>query len=216
MNRALAVLERPGGVESLVDSVTRRAAAAGAPVEYLGVQPLFEDTRLYVGETEDWVLAPAEDDAHVRSGAVPIPRAQLAELNRLLNAGLNFPRIYTAHELPDTTTTTLLPAVRPRGELDFGRRPLTISPDVARSLVGPPPQAAKTLRTSAKLGAAATGAFKLVAGLAAGAVVAPFALPAALLASLPTDPVIFGAIPLDGSTKPGTPAVWFVLARWSW
>ena len=220
MSTTLTVPDSSRGLLDLVDQVSCTAAEAGVPVKCLGVQPLFDETRLYAGETSGWVLAPAEDDAHAQSGSFRVPRAQLADLHRLEYAGLNFPAIYVAHEVPNEQTIRgTLPARQTHSEIDVVRQSRTITPTAARALVGPIPPPARTVRRSANMGQVATSIFKqmaksvpVMAGLATGAVAAPFVL----LSQVEFDPIIFGAVPLYDTLMPGTPAVWFELTRWTW
>lgn len=220
MTNTLSVPNHAGGLLALVDHVHETSAAVGVPVNCLGVQTLFDETRLYEGEDSYWALAPADDDAHIQAGPPPMPKTQRAQLQRLLDSDLNFPAVFVAHEVPkDVTTRAELPATRTSTAIDLARGFRAITPRQAQDLVGLPPLPARPLRRSQQLGTAATEVFKLMAksvpvmaGLAVGAAAAPLAL----LSALPSDPIVFGAVPLYNSLAPGTPAAFFELVRWTW
>jgi len=86
--RRVATLER--GSPRLVKTAER----AGVDIRYLGIAPLFNEPRAYAGPQTDWILRPADPSDGI------IPAAQLDRLQRLVHAGLDFPRIYVAHEIP--------------------------------------------------------------------------------------------------------------------
>ena len=88
-SRRAAVLDRRS------TKVVERAREAGVPINYLGMAPLFAETRAYPGPTTDWVIGPVTGP----SDAV-VPRAERAALLRLVDAGIEFPMIYIAHEVP--------------------------------------------------------------------------------------------------------------------
>jgi hypothetical protein len=220
MTKTLSLSGYSGDLRFLVDDVCETAKAIGVPITPLGVQALFDETRLYQGTDSDWALAPAEDDAHLKAGPLPIPRRQLAQLKRLPESGLNFPAVFVAHEIPKgAATPSALPARRTSTAIDVARGFRSITPRAAQELVGPPPLPARPVRRSKQLGSAATEVFKLMgqslpvmAGLAVGAALAPLAL----VSVFESDPIVFGAVPLYDSLAPGTPAVFFELVRWTW
>jgi hypothetical protein len=192
------------------ERVVAAAARTGVELECLGVQPLFTGVRLYPGPERSWVLAPAGDDPLVRRGELAIPGPERRALARLLAAGLDFPGVYVAHEVATARLVGagLAAAPRPGGFT-------TLDPAASLALVDPVPVPARTARVARHLGAGA-GALLRVLGLAAPVAVATVAAGSAALRALELDPIVFGAWTLGRRTDPGTPAAWFVLARWSW
>jgi hypothetical protein len=97
--RRVATLEKKAPI------IVNQARDAGAEIEYLGINPLFAEARLYQGIDTDWVLAPAtkRDDAVV-------PRRARQALQRLSKAELEFPLIYVAHEVEKEKTKELVSA----------------------------------------------------------------------------------------------------------
>jgi hypothetical protein len=191
---SVAVLERRA------DRVTRRAAQGDVRIDYLGVHPLFIEPRLYSGVDTDWVVAPvqADDERYV-------PRPQRAVLNKLREAGLEFPRLYVAHEV----------AKQPGASSE----PTVMSRSAALELVGPTPDPQQAVDLSHRLGHAsdavirtAARAIPIIGAIAA----APFIVVGGAIAALATmDPVVFGVMP-QGRVLEGEPAAWFVLTRWDW
>lgn len=202
--RKLATLERQA------PTIVRRARDAGADIEYLGVAPLFAETRLYGGVGTDWVLAPVTD----KDGAV-VPRKERLTLERLARAHIDFPLMFIAHEVTREATANL-PALPPGDHM-------VIEASVGKALVGPVPEPQASLRLADRLNrrshqalAAAARTGRVVGTAAAIAAVAPVALVGGALASLATlDPIILGAVPAL-SPREEEPAAWFVLARWDW
>jgi hypothetical protein len=201
--RRAAVLDRRS------TKVMERARAAGTPIRYLGLAPLFAETRAYAGPKTDWVVGPVTD----LSEAV-VPRAERAALMRLLDAGIDFPMIYIAHEVQ-------------KGQLPIPvgsgpeSRATTVDQAAAEAAVGPVPPSAAATALSDRLGRSSQ---RLLRGMAmavpiAGAIVAaPFVLAGAAVAAIGAialDPIVFGVIPA-GRPVPGQPAAWYVLVQWDW
>jgi hypothetical protein len=192
--------------QATVDDARR---TAGVTLEYLGIQPLFTQPRLYAAEPHDWILAPAS-----RAEDLVVPRREQAVLRRLTAADVDFQLIYTAHEVPKEKTREIVAGADPHTDLE---------PAQAAEIIGPVPEPHESVRLGSRLEqrtgqvlrgvrrtALAGGA--LVAGLAA----APVVLAGAALAGLAQlDPIILGAMPMD-EPRDGRPAAWFVLARWDW
>ncbi len=187
------------------------AREAGVDIEHLGIAPLFSEPRFYEGDGEtDWVFGPADqpDD-------VVVPRKEARNLTRLADIGLGGDLVYIAHEVPKEQAADL------RAAAASGNR--EVSRDRTQELVGPVPPPAESVALDEKLAHRSTQVTNaarrtlMVAGAAAaGVVAAPVVLVGGALASLATlDPVIVTATPAIGS-KPGTPASWFVVARWDW
>jgi hypothetical protein len=202
--RRTAALERNSA------RVVQRAHAAGVNITYLGITPLFSEPCAYGGPKTDWVIGPANDI----SDAI-IPGAERRDLLRLVGAGIEFPMIYVAHEIPKGELS--IPATGPGLP---AQRPVTVDRAAAERAVGPvpPPVAAAALadslgRSSHRLLTALRMAAPIVAGIAA----APFLLAGAALAALAAglDPIVFGVIPA-GPPMQGQPAAWYIIARWDW
>lgn len=176
------------------------ALEAGVKIEHLGIAPLFKDARFYPGASTDWVFAPANDE----EGPI-VPRSERQTLQRLVEADIDFPLIYVAHEIP-------------KGRADI-TTPSSLDHVQAHELIGPVPAPTSVVQLDNRLSQRSA---QILAGLAravpiAGAIIAaPFLLVGAAVGSLATlDPIVIGAIPAL-STEEGAPASWFVLARWDW
>ena len=214
-------LTRPDRQLVALRDETQRVAAlarrAGVELECLGSHPLFPETRLYPGPETSWVVAPASDDPLVRRGEMAVPKPEFGALARLLEVGLDFPAIYVAHEVP---TARLVRSGLPSDVRILQSGSFTALNVVAsQRLVDPVPVPARTARAARHLGAGAGVLLKLL-GLAvpaAGALVgATASAGATAMRVLALDPMVLGAWTLDQRTDPGTPASWFVLARWLW
>jgi hypothetical protein len=207
MKRRVETLDRGG--ERLVKS----ARVAGADITYLGIAPLFAEPTAYAGQLTDWVIGPVVD----RSDSV-IPQAEREKLVRLVRAGLDFPLVYVAHEVP-----------KGRLPLDGKASSVTVDRATAAAAVGPAPLTPEAVAAAERLSgnsrriltvlrkaapiAAGIVAVPVVAAAAVAA--APIMLAAALLAGL--DPIVFGVIPANpGAPRPGEPAAWYILAQWNW
>lgn len=183
---------------------------AGVDIEYLGIQPLFTKPRLYTAEPHDWILAPA-----IRTEDLVVPKSQQEILRRLTAADIDFPLIYPAHEVLKEKTKTIVKAdATPHTDIEI---------DHAAEIIGPVPDPPESVKLGDKLekrtSQVLTGMCRTaIAGgaVVAGIVAAPVVLAGAALAGLSQlDPIILGAMPA-GEPRDGTPAAWFVLARWDW
>lgn len=203
---------RVASLERSSPQLVKTAERAGVDISYLGIAPLFDEPRAYAGPQTDWIIRLADPTDGI------IPADQLDQLQRLVHAGLDFPRIYVAHEIP-----------KDRLALTTGTNdpPMTLDEAAAEHAVGPVPPPAETSAVAAQLGhrsqqlltilraalpiagAIAAAPFVIAAAplLAAGAVVA------GLAAGL--DPIVFGVIPA-GDLAPGEPAAWYILTQWTW
>jgi hypothetical protein len=215
----VAVLERDSS------HVVERASRAGADIAYLGIAPLFANPAAYAGEFTDWVIGPVTD---LSEAVVPAPERE--KLVRLVEAGVNFPRLYMAHEIP-------------KGRLDFEvagpeghqgvqaarRQPMVLDRAAAAEAVGPVPVPARTSSIAGKVGdnsqrlldimrkaaPVAAGIVAVPVVVAAAAVAAPLMVAAGLLSGL--DPILFGVIPASpAGARDGEPAAWYILAQWNW
>ena len=202
--RRVAALERQAPI------IVEQARKASVDIDYLGINPLFAESRLYRGGDSNWVLAPAAN-----SGDAVVPRDERQVLERLAKADLDFPLIYVAHEVEKKKTKHLEP--------DHGTSHVTLGNEQAIELVGTPPAPAEVVAEGERYSDRATevlrtiGRVAPVVGKAALVIVgAPVVLGVGAIASLATlDPIILGAVPA-ATPEPGELAAWFVLARWDW
>jgi hypothetical protein len=235
-DRQVAVLEREA------DRILSRAEAAGVVIDYLGIQPLFEETRGYAGPDSDWVLAPARNDPMPRvEGTMLVPKAEADRLRQLADVGIDFREIYIAHEIEKGRLQLDAPA-SPSGLAAPGNALLptsgarTIDTDLAQRVVGEVPIPAATVELSRRLGTTSGTLLTVVRGalpVAATIAAAPLLAAGAVIAAAGTavvaagtvavgaagallDPIVLGAWTIDREARPGMPAAWFVLARWRW
>ena len=209
--RRAATLERDGA--RLVTSASR----AGVDITCLGIAPLFDEPRAYAGPQTDWIFGPAAD----RSDAI-VPANEREQLRRLIHAGIDFPLIYVAHEIPKGRLAILAETAT-----SAGSQPVTLRQEVAAAAVGPVPPPAGTIeladrlsRSSQRLLTMLRTAAPIAAGIVAAPVLiasAPFVLAGAAVTALAVglDPIVFGVIPA-GPATPGQPATWYILAQWEW
>lgn len=154
---------------------------------------------LYLQKGEPWLLVPAErDPLRTLKGGVFIPDRALADLQRIVAAGLDFERIAIAHEV----TPAHVPADL-RGAIPNQGRPCT--DEVAARLVGDLPAPTKTLKSAARLDSLVSKIVNATAATTAG-----------LLAAGLSDPIVFGVLGPEGGPRPGRLAAYFPLAAWHW
>ncbi len=218
----------------MASTLVADARGAGVEVHYVGVEPLHDECRLLrlgdVADASRWVLFPATSDPLVVGGRLPVPRQERRRLGGLVAAGIEFPLTYLAHEIPPPVGVdapgsgpgylqltlqhgaSLLPSVGPSGRSrEIARRVGSASRGVGLSLGVATGAAASGLVAVGSVNAASAFAATAAAGLGIAASVLLVAGVAGL------DPIVFGARPLPGyPVAPGTPAAWFVLARWCW
>ncbi len=72
----------------------KTANQAGVDIRYLGIAPLFDEPRAYAGPQNDWIIRRADPSDGI------VPAAQQDRLQQLVHVGLDFPRVYVAHEIP--------------------------------------------------------------------------------------------------------------------
>jgi len=185
--------------------LVKTAGGAGVDIKYLGIAEVFAEHRAYPGQYTDWIIGPAGSSDTV------IPLAEKKQLQKLVHAGIDFPLVYVAHEIPkgqiampDEMGNTADP------------RPVTLDQQTASQAIGPVPPAAGTSALAERLGRHSQRLLDVlgIAVSAAGTIAAaPLALTGAALAGL--DPVVFGVIPA-GAPISGQPAAWYALAQWAW
>jgi hypothetical protein len=199
--RRAATLERNS--PRLVSSASR----AGLDLTYLGIAPLFDEPRAYAGPQTDWVIRPVTD----RGDAI-VPAAEGDKLRRLVQAGIDFPLVYVAHEIPKgrlAIPATITDQAKPQ--------PVTLDQASATQAVGPVPAPAATSALAEQLGRSSRHlltALRTALPIAGAIAAAPFVLAGAAFAG-GLDPIVFGVIPA-GPQTPGQPAAWYILARWDW
>lgn len=198
------------------EEVIARAARAGVSLAPVGVRPLFDEIRGFRGEGSDWLVAPAHADPQWSVGEMRMPQDVRAHLQRVAQA-VDFPLIYVAHEAPGGS----LDGARDRRVVAAdGSWWFEVEPSRARELVRPGIAPAAVTSPAGRV-AVSQGSQRLeralkVLGIGAAAIaLAPALLAVGAVAALANlDPAVFGAIPLDGDTSPGTPAMFFLLAYW--
>jgi hypothetical protein len=197
--RRIATLERDSA------RLVKTADRAGVDITYLGIAEVFAEHRAYPAQHTDWIIGPAGSSDTV------IPLAEKKQLQKLLHAGIDFPLVYVAHEIPkgqiampDEMGNTADP------------RPVTLDQQAAAQAIGPIPPPAGTTALAERLGRHSQRLLYVLGAAvsAAGAIAAtPFALAGTALAGL--DPIVFGVVPA-GAPIPGQPAAWYALAQWAW
>lgn len=205
--RRIATLERNS------PRLVNIAAQAGVDITYLDIAEVFAEPRAYPGQHTDWIVGPAG------SSDTSIPMVQKERLQKLVHAGIDFPMVYVAHEIPKGQ-------VAMPGEMTdtTNRRPVTLDQQTAAQAIGPVPPPAGTSALAERLADSSQrlldvlrAAAPIAGAIAAAPVViaaAPFALAGAALAA-GLDPIVFGVIPA-GAPIPGQPAAWYMLAQWAW
>lgn len=198
-------------LESRVPETLALAKAAGVELEYRGVQPLFKTPRIYTGTNgNDWTIEPLHRDTDC-----VVPKDQQAVIGKLLEADVDFPMLYIAHEVEGTKTKDIVRAT------DTAHTDIT--PEAVGELVGPvpEPQHAVTLgdrlnqRTAKTLTTIKKGA-KFGGMAAVGIAAAPFVVAGAAVAALSQlDPIILG-VEVIGEPRVGQPGAFYVVTRWDW
>ena len=183
--------------------------ACNLPIQYMGITPVFDDPRLYSGRESDWVMMNlAEDPLFLDDGpGLVMPAPVIADINRVLEAGVDFDALFIAHEIP-------------RGSLQSGEA-------VPLDLVAPPPPAGVSERLNRLNrvienvwdGARTTAGFtaKATAATAAGVAVAGIAVARGALALTALDPILFGVFLDRKHTVRGQPlGLWYYVSHWTW
>ena len=156
------------------------------------------------------MLAPA-----TRPEDLVVPKREQEILRRLAAADIDFPVIYTAHEVLKEKTKEIVKAeATPHTDIEVVH---------AATIIGPVPEPHESIKLGDKLekrtSQVLTGMRKTaIAGgaVVAGIVAAPVVLAGAALAGLAQlDPIVLGAMPV-GEPRDGQAAAWFVLCRWDW
>lgn len=186
------------------DSVVRKCAPHLANAS---LAPWSETPRLVQDRKGRWVILPIDIDPYrTKAGGYPFPSEVAKELSALAKTGVAFDRLAVAHELaPGEQSAKLL--------AETGASCAAISVKDARELIGklPAPAALKERASGFD-----NGVRRSLAALTKGAAIAGAAAlaPVALMGDL--DPIVFGVVGLEGSPRPGEPALFYALAAWEW
>lgn len=166
------------------------------PIQPVGLLPAPTAPLVLREERHDWVVTITDGDPlfHDRDG-FPIPQKCLADLKRIQRAGVDFDRIYAAHELPAGT----VPA----------------SDQITAEMLTPGPSLAARVQSErqGRLAQTVVGMATLPllgAGLLATTAVAGAATIGGALAGL--DPILFG-VNLSRGRSTG---VWYYLTHWAY
>jgi len=209
-----AAMARVTTLERQAPQLVARAKDAGVEIQFLGTSQLFAEHRFYPGPETDWVFGPADEHEEI-----VVPRPQRQALKRLVDAGIDFPFTYIAHEVPKSKSL-VVPATTPG--TTSGAMTMLDRADAA-ALVGPVPAPVGAVELGNQLGQRSTQilngaarAVPIIGAIALGVVAAPFVLVAGAIASLAmVDPIVFGAVPALGD-EPGQPACFYQLVAWEW
>lgn len=205
----------PRDLVAKLTDLERRAHRCDVDICYVGMAPLFAETRLLVGSKRNWVVMPVNIDPTLYRGRLPVPTIERERLVSLADAGCHFPAIYSAHEVR--------PDADPAGGAGTSR---SISRHTAADLVGPLPPSAHAVDRGQRLGALTARIGRCtartlpylgaLAALPLLAALAPLSLLAAAGPGAGLDPVIFGVVSESGRIQPGEMAAWVLLAQWTW
>src|ERR1039458_6764242 len=175
------VQRRVTTLEREVPRTVDLAKSVGIDLEYLGIGPIPDGSHVYVGETSDWVVGPAQE-----KDTRDIPKDQRRIIDKLDKSGVHMPILYLGHEIKKGTfvgggsTGSLVP----------------VAPDAAQTLVGPVPPPASSVELAQRMSDRARQVFVALGAAVAAPFVLVGAAAAATVGALATlDPVILGAVP---------------------
>lgn len=172
--------------DARLDDLHKRA---GALIQPLGVCPLpagIEIVHTPASERYDWAFCLLERDPVYKSGRLHVPGDVQRRLRHLDQLGVHFDALVIGHEV-DKQTARVASSERLKDKLLEGAVLHTAPP---RSVAWTNASVAALLGAGRKLG----GALAAIADAA--------------------DPALLGAVTVDGSTTPDTPAALFLLAAW--
>ena len=202
------------------------ATQADLPLQFLGYQPVFSDTKIYHGPNTDWVMMNLTQDPLFQAQGQKLyaPAQARQDLMNLVAAGLVFDAIFIAHEIPPGSVlpddqvplAALMPplphqtaqnlAFLDRSQQGFWHG---IAKGTALALALPVLAA----------GALAVAAGAVVLGAAAMAISAVglvvLAVGAPVIVGMNFDPVILG-VQFDPDAQDQSPALWYHLTNWHW
>ncbi len=153
-----------------------------------------------VGKRTEWVVTDAETDPQLRQQQFVMPDHVVSKLERLVELGVEFDRLFVAHELPE-------------GSLSADVQ--TIDPTKLATLIPEPPPSERTRRA---LRIATSAARVSLGGVVAPVVIAglaPVAAAAALgAATAGLDPALLGVVSASGRARTDELSVWFLIEAW--
>jgi len=188
MGKAQIVEAHPRCTTSLTTRVLALSNLAGAELRPVGIAPLPAKAMTFAqpaGSPWDWLILRLECDPLFASGELEIPKAQRAKLRRLDAIGVTFDELLIAHEVT-------------KGRANSAK--LEGSAELKALLSSGPSPEIRRLDNLARL---VTTASRVAASA-----------PLAALAAVAADPVLIGALTVDGTPSPGTLAAFFEIARW--
>jgi len=144
-----------------------------------------------------WMLSPLKCDPLTGPGGrYVLPPSAVADLRRIVAAGIDFHTMVVGHEIDlNGPARRLIPQLR--------NGPRSCPPDLARALVGPVPADPRAAQLARSMGRAVTAVARPMTALARET-------------ARHLDPVIFGLIGADGRLEPGAPALWVACTEWEW
>ena len=173
--------------DTVADFLERFPAAT-----YLGLAPLFTESKVVSGPSSDWILVPSGADPQVKLDMLHAPRRAKLKLRQLATSKAPVAALYVAHEVPV--------GAKKRLEHHGLEKELQTSPE-AKNLA--------LARRLDKVGKAMTTAMTAAASaplLAAGAL--------ASIASAGLDPDVLAAVTASGTAHQGEQAAWFHIVSW--
>lgn len=183
----VSVLERRARLE-VIDPLRQ----AGIALLQGGVYPMLREPQVLEAQGKLWVLMPIEQDPDYASGQFLMPEQVRSDLEAIRARGIDFDKVFIAHEIKQRGTTTPSSFVPSYAALD----------DLSARL--------GKMAQTALLAAAAPAALGAAAGAAAGTAAIVLAAGAVMVGG---DPVLFAAI---GEKERITDPLgyWFGLGRW--
>ncbi len=186
---------RVGGPVAAHVSPDRSTARPTAKPGLAGRAPLRAD-----GKRTEWVVTAAETDPQLRQQQFVMPDHVVAKLERLVELGVEFDRLFVAHELPD-------------GSLKADVQ--TIDPTELAALIPETPPSERTRRALRIATSAARVSLGGVVAPVVAAGLAPVAAAAALgAATAGLDPALLGVVSASGRARTGELSVWFLIEAW--
>lgn len=190
------------------------ASSDNLPLRYFANAPLFDGHRLYQTDSDDWVLMPIEDDPLFQyfKDKLYVPEKNIAEIEAVTNAGIDFDRIYIAHELPDNADfkdgRVSARSIAPAPSIIAQRQANQLNQQTNTLWK----RTSQTVETMSKMVA---GIATIAVGTAVAVVAAPATLTLGLAAGL--DPILFGVNLTPDFTNEGQQiGEWFYITHWFW
>lgn len=198
--RAVALLERCDGLVSPIGVTAVPAGPIGFRLGAVAGRPgsTVPASRPGAPGRSEWLVTDAESDPQLDAGRFVLPDHVAAKLRRLAALGVDFDRLFVAHELPPGSL---------RADVQ------TLTKDEVAALV---PEVPPTARTARALRVATRAASIAVGGVLVPVVVAGMAplAAAAGIAGSGLDPALIGVTSVSGRAETGELAVWFLIEAW--